>query len=535
MSLNPRSETQPLRWLLVAVVCGTLASLVRGESAPAANPPNIVFILADDLGYGDVSALNPQNKIKTPQLDRLAAQGMSFTEAHSTSAVCTPSRYSILTGRYNWRSSLKSGVLGGFGKPLIEPGRMTVAGLLKRQGYHTACFGKWHLGFDWPKKSAPGGEAETNETMRIDFTQRLGRGPTTLGFDYFFGISASLDMPPYTFIENDRVTELPTVPAGRLIGADGKPTNVGPLAPGFDASEVLPTLTRKAVGYIGQQAQGDRAKQPFFLYLALPSPHTPIVPSKAWLGKSGLGVYADFVMQTDDSIGEILTALENSGVASNTLVMVTSDNGFAPMAGLPELLAQGHDPNAGRRGQKADIYDGGHHEPLIVRWPGHVGAGSKSDRFVSLIDLMATCADLLNVKLPAEAGEDSISFLPVLLGQTNVNTREVLVESSNNGSFAIREAQWKLALCPDSGGWSYPRPGSKDAANLPRFQLFDLQTDPAEKTNVISARPEVVQRLGRLMRDYLRNGRSTPGAPQPNAAVKAWPQSQWLEQFADGK
>lgn len=535
MRSTPPLRTTPTGWRLLAGLLLVLVNGIQAESATPASRPNIVFILADDLGYGDVGGLNPQNKIRTPQLDRLIAQGMSFTEAHATAAVCTPSRYSILTGRYNWRSTLKQGVLGGFGKPLIEPGRMTVAELLKQHGYNTACFGKWHLGFDWPKKSAAATEPATNEVARIDFTKSLGRGPTTLGFDYFFGISASLDMPPYTFIENDHVTALPTVPAGRLVGADGKPTNVGPLAPGFDASAVLPTLTRKAVDYIGQQARADQAKQPFFLYLALPSPHTPIVPTTAWLGKSGLSVYADFVMQTDDCIGEILAALEKHSLAGNTLVVVTSDNGFAPMAGLPELLSKGHDPNAGRRGQKADIYDGGHHEPLIVRWPGRVAAGSKSDRLISLVDFMATCADLLQVKLPADAGEDSISFLPLLLGQTSASLREVLVESSNNGSFAIREGQWKLALCPDSGGWSFPRPGSKEAAGLPRFQLFDLQADPGEQTNVLSAHPEVAQRLGRLLRDYIRNGRSTPGPTQQNALANAWPQTQWLEQFAESK
>ncbi|MGC3958378.1 MAG: arylsulfatase [Verrucomicrobiota bacterium] len=512
-----------------------IATAVVVDSGATSTRPNIIYILADDLGYGDVSALNPQGKIKTPHLDRLAAQGMTFTEAHSTAAVCTPSRYSILTGRYNWRSTLKSGVLGGFGKPLIEPGQLTVAELLRQHGYQTACLGKWHLGLDWERRATSSSKEENDEGARIDFTKPIKRGPTTLGFDYFFGISASLDMPPYVFIENDRVTALPTIPAGRLVGADGEKTRVGPQVPGFEAVDVLPTLTRKAIEFIEQNTANSAGQKPFFLYLPLPSPHTPTAPTKEWLGKSGLSEYADFVMQTDDSIGQILATLERNNIASNTVVIFTSDNGCAPASGFQFLQEHGHDPSAGRRGHKADIFDGGHRIPLLVRWPAHVPAGSKSEAFVSLVDFIATCADLLSAKLPDNAGEDSIRFLPQLLSKSATGSREVLVESSNNGSLAIREAKWKLVFCPDSGGWSNPRPGSDSAKGLPRLQLYDQQTDPAEKTNLVSQHPEVVQRLGRLMRDYIRNGRSTPGVPQQNAPTKQWPQTQWLDQFADVK
>ena len=493
--------------------------------AAASAAPNIVYILADDLGYGDISALNPQGKIKTPQLDQLAAAGVTFTEAHSSAAVCTPSRYSIITGRYNWRSTLKEGVLGGFAKPLIEPGRLTVASLLKNHGHKTAYIGKWHLGFEWARLAA----TNSNEEAKIDFTKPLEHGPTTSGFDYFYGISASLDMPPYVFIENDHVTALPTIPRGQLTGADGEVTRPGPQVPGLTAEEVLPTLTEKAVNYIAQQAGG---KHPFFLYVALTSPHAPFATTKEWAGKSGLNPYADFVMETDDCIGKILAALDKNNLSSNTIVMFASDNGCAPAAHIPFLNEHGHDPDAGRRGHKADIYDGGHRIPLIARWPGHVKAGARSSDFICLGDLMATCAELLNEKLPDNAGEDSISFLPQLVGKQNPNARRVLVETSNNGSFGLREGPWKLALCPDSGGWSFPRPGKDNIAGWPRFQLFDLAVDPAEKTNVMELHPEIVQRLGATMRNYILNGRSTPGAPQKNSPVKKWEQTAWLDQFA---
>jgi arylsulfatase A-like enzyme len=506
------------------------------------------------LGYGDVKALNPQGKIATPQLDRLAAAGMAFTEAHASSAVCTPSRYAILTGRYNWRSTLKQGVLGGFSPRLIEEGRMTVASFLKAHGYATAAVGKWHLGLDWAKrpdsaappaaKSAKAAKAAgeddagegTNANLgrNIDFTKPFGRGPTTLGFDEYFGISASLDMPPYTFLEGDHVTVIPTTErAFPWVGsaAKGKQTRVGPTAEGFDVVDVLPAFTQRAVDIIARQAPAARAGRPFFLYLPLNSPHTPLAPTKEWRGKSGLNDYADFVMQTDAAVGDVLAALEKNGVADNTLVLFTSDNGCSPEADFPFLNAHNHDPSAARRGAKADIYDGGHRIPLLVRWPGHVPAGARSDAFVCLGDFMATCADMLGEKLPDTAAEDSISFLPVLLGHPGPAPRDTLILHSINGSFGIRQGNWKLELCPDSGGWSYPRPGRDKTDGWPRFQLFDLAKDPAEKTNVLAENPEVVRRLGHLLYGYVVNGRSTPGTPQPNTPAKRWPQLAAFDEF----
>lgn len=542
MKLKP-SVAHVLLLLLVSPL-----GLLAAATPPVAQKPNIIFILADDLGAGDVKAFNANGKIATPNLDALAAQGMKLTEAHSSSAVCTPSRYSILTGRYNWRSTLKKGVLGGFSPALIEEGRLTVAEYLRRHGYSTAAIGKWHLGLDWAKLPAADktagkakaadavepGESGDNAGADIDFTKPFGRGPTTMGFDEFFGISASLDMPPYTFLEKDRVTVLPDHMATHPwigVGQAVKKTRNGPTAPGFETVDVLPALTKRAVETIARKATDAKAGKPFFMYLPLNSPHTPLSPTKEWKGKSGLNDYADFVMQTDAVVGEVMAALEKNGVADNTLVIFTSDNGCSPEADFPFLAEHSHDPSLTRRGYKADIYDGGHRIPLIVRWPGRVAAGSQSGAFVCLGDFMATCADVLGEKLPDNVAEDSISFLPVITGRAGAVARDALVLHSINGSFGIRQGKWKLELCPDSGGWSFPRPGKDKTDGLPRFQLFDLEKDPAEKTNVIADNPGVVSRLGHLLSDYIVKGRSTPGAPQANDPVKNWPQRTWVEEF----
>jgi arylsulfatase A-like enzyme len=455
-------------------------------------------------------------------MDRLAAGGMIFTDAHSSSAVCTPTRYGILTGRYNWRSRLKSGVLGGLSPRLIEDGRMTVASFLKDRGFDTACVGKWHLGMDWVKHS--GKEVselsieKPEQVGSVDFSKPLTNGPTSVGFGYYFGIAASLDMVPYTFIENDRVTKLPseTHKFAMMTGRENGFTREGPTAPGFEAADVLPTLTRKAVDLIGQRAVAAKAGKPFFIYMPLNAPHTPIAPTPEWLGKSGLNPYADFVMETDWAVGQVMDALEKSGVAENTLLIVTSDNGCSPSAKFDELLAKGHNPSYEFRGHKADIFDGGHHIPFIARWPGRVKAGTSSDQIICLNDFFATCAAILGAKLPDNAAEDSVSILPALEGRADKPLREAIVHHSINGSFAIREGNWKLELCADSGGWSAPRPGSKDAQGLPAIQLYDLSDDIGEKRNVQADHPEIVERLTKLLEKYVADGRSTPGAPQQN-------------------
>jgi len=502
---------------LLVICCGALLgsaglAMLAASAAPSTKP-NIIYVLCDDLGYGDVKCLNPKGKIPTPHLDKLAAGGMIFTDVHSSSSVCTPTRYGIMTGRYNWRSKLQSGVLGGLSPRLIEPGRLTVAQLLKDHGYHTAVVGKWHLGMDWVKKEGQT-VAELNiesaaQVNSVDYSQPFKNGPTSVGFDYYYGISASLDMVPFVFLENDRVTKLPT--------AEKQWIRKGPAAPDFEAVDVLPTLTRKAMDYVKARAAEAKAGNPFFLYLPLASPHTPIVPSPEWQGKSGLTPYADFVMQTDHSIGQLLAELAQQGLADNTLVIVTSDNGCSPAAGIPALLEKGHNPNHVFRGHKADIFDGGHRIPFIARWPARVKAGGKSDQLLCLTDLMATAADIVGAKLPANAAEDSVSFLPALLGTDKAPLREAVVHHSINGSFAVRQANWKLELCRDSGGWSEPRPGTPKAAGLPSVQLFDLGQDIGEQNNLQDKHPDVVARLTKLLEKYVADGRSTPGTPQQNA------------------
>jgi arylsulfatase A-like enzyme len=495
---------KPTAFLLCAAAL-LPAFIAAGESKTNTAKPNILFILADDLGYGDVKCFNPEGKIPTPHLDRLATEGMRFTDAHSSSAVCTPTRYSILTGRYNWRSRLQSGVLSGYSPRLIETNRLTVPEFLRQQGYATAGIGKWHLGMDWPRKG--GGIVRAGHHTNVDYTLPIQGGPNAVGFDHFFGISASLDMPPFTYIENDRVTRVPT--------QQKKWVRSGPAAEGFEAEEVLPTLTAKAVAYIGQRAADAKQAKPFFLYLALTSPHTPILPTKEWRGKSGLNDYADFVMQTDASVGRVLAELDNQGLVDNTLVVMTSDNGCAPAARIPELLAKGHNPSHTYRGNKADIFEGGHRIPLLVRWPHHVKAGATNDQLVCLVDFFRTCADILDQKLPDTAAEDSFSLLPALEGRNEVPARETVVHHSINGSFAIREGRWKLALCPDSGGWSEPRPGNtvKESAAV---QLYDLSRDSGETENVAVKNPDVVRRLTATMLKCVARGRSTPGPQQPN-------------------
>jgi arylsulfatase A-like enzyme len=502
-----------------------LLAIVLSAALSAAEKPNIVYVLCDDLGYGDLKCLNAQSKIATPNFDRVAAAGMIFTDAHSGSAVCTPTRYGILTGRYAWRTTLQQSVLGGLSPRLIEPDRLTVASLLKQHGYHTAAIGKWHLGMNWVKK--PGKEVselsiETPEQVgNVEYGQPIAGGPTTVGFDYYFGISASLDMVPYTFIENDRVTVFPSVEKEfeMMQGRMGAMTRRGPAAPKFEAEDVLPTLTSKAVEYIGQRAAEAKAGTPFFLYLPLASPHTPIVPTEAWKGKSGLNPYADFVMQTDAAIGHVLDSLDKNGLTDDTLVIVTSDNGCSPQAKFEELVPKGHNPSHVFRGHKADIYEGGHRVPFLVRWPGKVRAGTKSDHTICLTDLFATLADTLGAKLPANAAEDSVSFLSTLTNSHRIILREATVHHSINGSFAIRQENWKLCFCPGSGGWSAPRPDRDDTSGMPTIQLFDLEADIGETKNVAAENQAIVEGLAKLMEKYVSEGRSTPGPAQKNAVA----------------
>ena len=494
------------RFVILSLLCVASSPGLWAADESSRSMPNIVYILADDLGDGDVQCLNPQRgKISTPHLDRLAAQGMTFTDAHSGSSVCTPTRYGLLTGRYAWRSRLQAGVLDGSDDPpLIAAGRLTVPELLRQHGYFTAAIGKWHLGFDSQRPAGAksvdvkaeklarreAGQKRAAGSLGLPVGSRIIDGPTTRGFDYFWGCSNARTMSG--LIENEQVIE-----------------NIEPIT-------MLPRLGQRAVTYLDENAAKAKTGGPFFLYLPLTSPHTPILPTPEWKGRSGLGDYGDFVMQTDAIVGDVLAALEKHGLAENTLVIFTSDNGCSPAAKTDELERQGHFASAQFRGYKADLWDGGHRVPFIVRWPGKVQVGSQSAQVICHTDLMATCAEILGAKLPDTAAEDSVSIFPALLGADKAPLREAIVHHSIHGMFAIRQGSWKLELCPGSGGWGKPGDADAKQQGLPDVQLYDLQADIAESKNVQSENPVVVARLTKLLEQYVARGRSTPGEKQSN-------------------
>ena len=474
--------------------------------------PNIVYIMADDLGIGDVRACNPDGKIPTPNIDRLAVEGMQFTDAHSGSSVCTPTRYGLLTGRYSWRTRLSEGVCWGYSPPLIAKERMTVAWLLKKQGYNTACIGKWHLGMQWTLKDPQHKPNDSRYEMwdNIDFTKPITEGPNSAGFDYFFGISASLDMQPYVYIENERVTSIPrdTIPP-----SDGtRFWREGPIGEDFKHVEVLDKLTQQAIKYINKQ----RKDKPFFLYFPLTAPHKPIFPTAKFRNKSRLNEWGDFVMQVDSTVGQVMEAIQAQGIAENTLFVFTSDNGASPGADFKTLGNLGHDPSYVFRGHKADIFEGGHRVVFLARWPAVIQAGTTSSDTICHTDLLATAADITDFRLPSNAGEDSVSFLPLFNQHDQEKARQAIVHHSGNGYFAIRHGKWKLCLCPGSGGWSYPRPVVAREQKLPAVQLYDLSNDVEESKNVQANHPEVVKQMTSLLQEYIDRGRSTPGEPQQN-------------------
>ncbi len=464
--------------------------------------PHVVLILADDLGYGDLSCLNPESKIPTPHHDALAKRGVTFTDAHSNSAVCTPTRYGVLTGRHCWRTWLKRSVLNGYSVSLLEPDRLTVPEMMRRQGYATACIGKWHLGLDWQTRpDAPGPEGLRRELDpdAIDFDRPPAAGPHTAGFDYSYIIPASLDMTPYCYLENGQVTEKPT----GHIETSGRPFywRGGQIAPGFEHETCLLEFTRRTEKHIADHA-ATRAEQPMFLYVPLPSPHTPHTPRKPFRGKSEAGTYGDYVVEHDWSVGRIVAALERADMLDDTLLIVTSDNG-AHCASNPNSddafhfeQQFGHRSSYIYRGQKSDAWDGGHRIPMLVRWPGAVEAGSTCRQTICLTDIMATLAELTGYDLPEDAAEDSVSFLPLLHGQ-DAKTREATIHHSLHGEFAIRRGRWKYIECAGSGGWSLPE--NEVPEDAPSRQLYDMQSDPSEKVNVVAEHPEIAGELQALL------------------------------------
>ncbi|OIQ38409.1 MAG: arylsulfatase [Bacteroidetes bacterium MedPE-SWsnd-G1] len=489
--------------------------------------PNIIYILTDDLGYGDISAFNPNGKIETPHIDNLAKTGMKFTDAHTSSAVCTPTRYGILTGRYNWRSTLKSGVLTGTSKALIPNSRTTIASLLKKKNYNTAYIGKWHLGWDWAKKnqdSTLGTGWNATDYKNIDFSKPITNGPKDLGFDYSYGHSGSLDMAPYVYVENSLPTSVPT----KVTVDKGKYTwwREGPKGDDFIHDDVTPNFFRKSISYIKEKASDNN---PFFLYLPLPSPHTPILPTEEWQGKSKLNPYADFVVMIDDYIGQLTKSLQDLGIEENTLIVFTSDNGCSPQADFKILEEKGHDPSGIYRGHKADIYEGGHRVPFIVKWPSKVKSNTISEHTICTTDFFATVAEIANIKLESSEGEDSYSMLTSLGIETNATEqRTQTIHHSINGSFAIRKGDYKLILSGGSGGWSFPRPNNKKALDsLPKIQLYNLVEDPSEQTNIAMSNSKLVEELTQNLTEIIDNGRSTQGLKQTNDTENHWKELWW--------
>lgn len=505
-------------------LCAVLSGLLFGVSAWAADAnPNIIVIYADDMGVGDVSGLNPEGKIPTPHIDRMIDNGLALLNGHTTSSVCTPSRYGLLTGRYNWRSRRKAGVAGGFTKSEIAKDRSTLATMLKKAGYHTGMIGKWHLGLDWvilpeaETDTEKSGSKKKKKAPNVDYTKPFRGGPVDHGFDSWFGIAASLDMPPYVWLVDDRASEVPTV-----IKAFHRP---GPAAESFEAIDVLPRLGDESVAYIKRKAADAKKGKPFFLYVPLTSPHTPILPSPEWQGKSQIGTdYADFTMQTDGVVGQILDALRETGLEENTIVVFSADNGCSPAAGYREHLEKGHNPSAIYRGHKADLYEGGHRVPLVIQWPEGAPAGRKSDQLVSLADLMATFADLTGQQLADHEGEDSISFLELLEGRSDKSARQRAIYHTIKGKLAITEGDWKLIVAKGSGGWTPPGARyqlSKKSKKHPKSKelkmgLYHLAEDIGEYNNLLKQLPEVAERLMNRLKDDIARGRSTPGVPQEN-------------------
>ncbi len=485
--------------------------------------PNVVYILADDMGYGDISAFNERSGFKTPHLDTMCERGMAFTDAHATSAVCTPSRYSILTGRYNWRSELKMGVLGGYSRALIEKDRKTVGHLFQEKGYYTACIGKWHLGMDFATEDSFSEKPDFDYCDGVDYSKPIKDGPITKGFDYFYGISGSLDMSPYVYIEQDRFTQVPTSMVSSRKGKEF--FREGPIGDDFIHEEVLDHFTSKA-----QQMIIEHKDEPFFLYLPLTAPHTPILPHKKFKGKSGTNEYGDFVLHCDDVVGRINQTLEELSLLEDTIVIFTSDNGCSYQANFDELLKKGHNPSYHFRGSKSDIFEGGHRVPFIIQYPASVPAHTISSSIVCLSDFFATMADFLDVPIADNEAEDSVSIKRILDGSTHLEVRENIVHQSIDGSLSLRQGVWKLEMCPGSGGWSYPSSGSEEEKHLPSIQLYNLEDDIKEENNVYDLFPLIVDEMITTLTHIILEGRSTKGKRQHNNGAAVWSTLMWLKE-----
>ncbi len=475
---------------------------------PVGAAPNIAVILADDLGYGDVGTYNPESKIPTPNLDRIATEGIKFTDAHSPDGVCSPTRYGLLTGRYAWRTWLKSGVLNGASPPLIAADRLTIAEMLRQQGYETAAVGKWHLGYRWRLL-----DESANQTVEnVDWTHPLLDGPAQHGFTYSFGLAK----PAWTFVENGNILARPIqrfdlthLPA-HLMGGNN---NKGTKAPGFEFERMLPRFAEEAVGFIARAA---RAGKPWFLYFTPLAPHRPVVPNPDFRGKSSAGLYGDFVAEVDWAVGEVLAAIERNGNANDTLIIVTSDNG-PEVDAYKRMLEYRHASMGDLRGLKRDVWEGGHRVPFLARWPARIPAGAVQDSVLCLTDIMATVAAIVGLELPDDAAEDSYDMTDALLGgDASSDVREATVHHGSSGWFGIRQGDWVLIDNPtgDSNGrgrnrepeWFRQQRMVSDHDQA--VELFNLRDDPAQTTNLAASAQERARSMKRLLERYKQEGRS---------------------------
>jgi len=476
--------------LLLLSYCCIAATALAAEQP---RRPNILIVLADDLGYGDPGCYNPASKIPTPNIDRLAREGMRFTNAHAPASVCVPTRYGLLTGRYPFRTSLNWGR-----RAVIAEDRLTLPAMLAEAGYATACVGKWHLGFD-------GGPD-------YDYTEPLRGGPVDRGFDAYFGIPHSLDIQPYYYIRGNRAVEPPTDTVKASSSPDwspiqGKFWRAGRIAPGFEHEEVLPRLGQESIAWLEQHGRS-KPDEPFFLYVALASPHTPWLPDEQFRGQSGAGLYGDFVMHTDHVVGRILDTLDRLELADDTLVFFTSDNGPIWYERDIERF-DGHRSTLDLRGMKGDAWEGGLRMPFLARWPGRVPAGSISDGMINHTDFLATLAALIDYKLPGEAGEDSVNFLPALAGKPlDKPVREHMITTSSRGVISLYRGPWKLIPQLGSGGFISKPSKIEPAPGGPQGQLYNLERDRGERNNLWSEKPELVGELTALLQTLKESGRS---------------------------
>ena len=519
--------------LSISLACLLLfgPSFAPQSNADEVAKPNVVFVLADDLGYGDINCFGGERcQIDTPNFDRLARQGMRFTDAHANASHCVPTRMAIMTGRYPWRFGAPGpGGPWGFLGTRLPAGQHTLGTMMQAAGYRTGYVGKWHLGTLMQTT-----DGKPQGPTNVDYSQPLKIGPPQFGFGESFILPGSLDMYPYAFVRNNRWVGQVTAQKGWSAF-----NRVGPAAEDFEDTKVLDTFSGEAERFIGASASAAKAGKPFFLYVALTAPHTPVSPSAQFEGQSRLGIYGDFVMETDHCLGRVMAALEKQGLAENTIVVVTSDHGPGLYAGrhrkatfnqLRELEKDGHYSSGIYRGYKFSVYEGGFRVPFIVRWPRLVPAGATCDRLIGLQDLMATLADVTGANLHDDQAPDSISMLPLLKDASAKPTRAVMIFEASRGK-AIRRGKWKLALCPGSGseGRFGNTPRSADAwqaavkefgrspkspaelAQAPFVQLFDLDQDPTESTNLAKRHPEKVRELLALLEKQIAAGRSTPG------------------------